>query len=206
MPRFTDNLNLKLPLGSKYWNYDTWCENMKILDKAFKDLQEIIINILNASHVTVSNNRLDATNMQDAIDELQKKTSALRYINITEDTRIIIPSEGHSYLVLTFGDTVYDVDFDPTETTRELTWMNGIPTFEPNSSYEISFLKLSGIWYKNNSAIDYTRFFEYYIQDGIFYVTDIKAEEWYDWFADYNFFIPNTVNGYPVVIDAQYQY
>lgn len=149
MANYTTNLNLKLPRGSKYWNLDTWNRNMEILDNAVVDLQHIIIENLTASHIPVSNEWLDADNMQDAVDELKGKSASLRYINVTEDCDVIIPSETHSYVVLTFGSTVYNVRFVKTEpTTRDFIWMNGLPNFEPNSSYEISFLRLSAIWYK----------------------------------------------------------
>ena len=149
MANYTPNLNLRLPLGSKYWNYDTWNDNMRKLDTAVVDIQHIILDNLTASQIPVSNPRLNATNMQDAVGELKSKSASLRYINITEDCDVIIPSETHAYVVLTFGSTVYNVRFvKTTPTTRDFIWLNGIPNFEPNSSYEISFLKLSAIWYK----------------------------------------------------------
>lgn len=152
MANYTPNLELRLPLGSKYWNYDTWNHNMKLLDEAVMNIQRIILDNLTASQITVSNPNLDATDMQTAIDELKTESASLRYINITENCDIIIPSEAHSYVVLTFGDTVYNVRFiKTTPTSRDFIWMNGVPTFEPNSTYEISFLKLSAIWYKRDS-------------------------------------------------------
>ena len=78
--------------------------------------------------------------------------------------------------------------------------MNDYPTFEPNSTYEISFLKLSAIWYKRNDAIDLSQFFEYYIENDVLYITDIKAEDWHTAFGNYNFAIPDTLLGYPVVV------
>ena len=206
MANYTSNLNLKLPLGSKYWNYDTWNENMRKLDEAVVNIQHIILENLTASQIPVSNPRLDADNMQDAIDEFRAHNSSLRYITATEDCDIVVASEGHTYIVLTFGDTVPNVRFVKTPSERNFIWMNDYPTFEPNSTYEISFLKLSAIWYKRNDAIDLSPFFEYYIENDVLYITDIKAGDWYTTFGNYNFAIPDTLLGYPVVIDAQYQY
>lgn len=200
MANYTTNLHLILPLGSKYWNYDTWNENMKILDTAFLDIQEYIFTQFTADNTSVSNPKLEATNMQDAIDELKDRNSSLRYITVTEDCEILIPSESHTYIVLSFGDTVYDVQFVKTPSDREFTWMNDYPTFEPNKTYEISFLYLSAVWCEKR-GIDYSQFFEYYIEDDVLYVTEIKAQEWYAQFGNYDFYIPDTLLDYPVMID-----
>ena len=206
MANYSDFLHLKLPLGSKNWNLDTWNGNMKILDEGYLDLQEVIISHLGADELTVLSNQLESDNVQDAITEIMTHYSSLRYFNVTDNMRILIPAEGHSYLVLTFGETVPEVVLDkfPSNSEREISWVNGEPTFEPNSTYEISLLKLSGIWYKRRLP-DYSRVFEYYIENNVLYITKIKASEWYEEFGNYDVIIPSTLFGYPVMLDGYHE-
>lgn len=206
MANYSDFLHLKLPLGSKNWNLDTWNGNMKILDDGYLDLQEVIISHLGADELTVFSQQLESDNVQDAITEIMTHYSSLRYFNVTDDMRILIPAEGHSYLVLTFGETVPEVVLDkfPSDSEREISWVNGEPTFEANSTYEISLLKLSGIWYKRQPPPDYSQFFDYYIEDNILYITKILASEWFDYFGNYDVVIPSSINGYPVMLDGEH--
>ena len=206
MANYTTNLHLKLPLGSKYWNLDTHNENMKKLDDAYPEIQRSVIEALSAGNVTVSSELLEATNAQDAIDELSERESFLEYLTISEDISLRVPSEGHAYYVLTFGSSVPSVSFAkiPQESGRVLEWLNGSPSFEPNSTYEISILRMSGIWYRREK-IDYSRFFEYYIEDNVLYVTKIKASEWYAAFGNYDVIVPSTLLGYPVMLDGYHE-
>jgi len=205
MANYTPNLNLRLPLGSKYWNLDTHNENMEKLDAAYPDVQQQVFDNLTATRITVSNEKLDATNTQDAIDEIMARESSLHYMTITESTVLRVRAEGHTYFVLTFGESVPQVTFlkYPETSQRSLSWLNGPPTFEPNSIYEISILKMSGIWYKRD-AFDYTRFFEYYIENDVLYITKIKAADWHAYFGNYDVTIPSTLLGYPVMLDNEY--
>ena len=205
MANYTSNLNLRLPLGSKYWNSDTWNNNMKKLDEAYLNIREIVLTNLSADDITVSNARLDATNMQNAIDELVARESALYFVTVTDDVTLRVSAEGHTYYVLTFGESVPTVNFQkvPATSSRSLTWLNGPPTFEPNSIFEISILKMGAIWYKRG-AFDYLNYFEYYIDNGILYITRIKAEEWYAYFGNYDVIVPSTLLGYPVMLDNEY--
>ena len=206
MANYTRTLHLKLPLGSKYWNLDTHNENMEKLDRAYPEVQRQVFDNLTANRITISSDHLDATNSQDAIDEMLARESSLHYITITENTTLRVRAEGHTYFVLTFGESVPQVTFlkYPETSARSLTWLNGPPTFEPNSIYEISILKMSGIWYKRDT-FDYARFFEYYIENDVLYITKIKASEWYAYFGNYDVLIPSTLLGYPVMLDGYHE-
>ena len=205
MANYTPNLNLRLPLGSKYWNLDTHNENMEKLDGAYPEVHRHVFENLNASRIAVSNQKLEAENMQEAVDELLERESSLHYMTITEDTTLRVRAEGHTYFVLTFGEFVPQVTFlkYPETSSRSLSWFNGPPTFEPNSIYEISILKMSGIWCKRD-AFDYARFFEYYIENDVLYITKIKAADWHAYFGNYDVTIPSTLLGYPVMLDNEY--
>lgn len=205
MPRFTDNLSLILPRGSKYWNLETWNKNMEILDKAQKDLQHLVEVSMTADNVSYDNTftpEIIATNVQDAIPEIKSKSNVLDYRTITSDTTITVPSEAHAYYVLTFGDNVPRVEFvkDNPQSEQVFLWMNGMPEFHSNKTYEISFLKLCCIWYER-SPFDFESYFEFYIEDEILYITRIKAEEWFAAFGNYDILIPDYAMGYPVMID-----
>lgn len=66
----TANLNLELPLGSKYWNYDTHNANMEKLDIASLKIDRGVIPDFNASGIICSDG---ITTVQQAIDELAHK-------------------------------------------------------------------------------------------------------------------------------------
>ena len=203
MANYTPNLNLRLPLGSKYWNLDTHNENMAKLDGAYPEVHRHVFENLNASRIAVSNQKLEAENMQEAVDELLERESSLHYMTITEDTTLRVRAEGHTYFVLTFGEFVPVVSFlkYPMTATSNLSWLNGPPVFEPNSVFEVSILKMSGIWYKRDD-FDYSRFFEYYIENNICYITRVKASDWHAYFGNYDVIIPSTLLGYPVMLDG----
>lgn len=69
------------------------------------------------------------------------------FISVLEDMELTIASYAHVYLVLAFGTTLHNVTFTPSE-GGTITWINGTPTFEASSVYEISFLHLSAVWMK----------------------------------------------------------
>ena len=148
MAQHTEELKLTLPLGSCYWNYDTWNENMKILDKAFLDLNEIIIGNLTASQLTCHNDSFEATTVQEFGEEAPHKLSKKYEMTITEDTTIPIAVYAHIYLVLHFGNTVPNVTFVKSlpSAPGNFEWLNRQPVFRANKTYELSFLRLSCIW------------------------------------------------------------
>ena len=206
MPRFTDNLSLALPRGSKYWNYDTWDKNMEILMDAFKEVGDIAdIEVHSADRVAYDNTftpMINATTVQDAIPEVKAKSNQIVYQTITSDTTIEVPTDAHAYYILTFGDNVPRVNFVKSnqQSQEVFLWMNGMPEFHSNKVYEISFLKLCCIWYER-SPFDFESYFEFYVEDSILYITRIKAEEWFAAFGNYDIIIPNYAMGYPVMID-----
>lgn len=100
---------------------------------------------------------IDVSSMQahtDAISGIDNylfaNTGDLIDLTVDEDTTITVKSYGHTYVVLTFGETVYNVTFvksDPDD-PNNIVYQKGAPTFEANSTYELSFLKLNCIWEK----------------------------------------------------------
>ena len=51
--------------------------------------------------------------------------------------------------------------------------------------------------------MDYTPYFNYTIYDNTAWVTSVKRDKWYQDFGNLNIFIPNTLEGYPVVVVGQ---
>ena len=190
----TRYLHLTLPLGSRYWNLDTWVKNMEILDKAYKDTEKIIIDRLQASNVDCK----PSGNVQNKIDELSTLGSWTKFIDVTSNMDITINPSSHCYLTLAFGPTVYNVTFS-NRVGRSFEWINDYPNFEPNSVYELSFLDLACIWAKRND-FDWTKYFDYYIENNEFHITKIKIDEWYADFHNYDFIIPAFVDGMKVLI------
>ena len=202
---YTNNLNLRLPQGSCYWNLDTWKTNMNILDKAYLDIQHNIHASLIASNITCSNAKSDgklvSTNCQSMFEEMNHKLSRVRFITVTSDMTIPIATDAHDYLVLTFGDPVYNVTFAKSNpsSSNNFSYLNGYPIFQKNKSYEMSFLRLCCLW-KEKNEMDWTKYFVYTIADNTFYITDIKDDVWYTDFNNYDFYIPDEIDGMPVVI------
>lgn len=154
MAQETSNLHLILPLGSRYWNLDTWVENMNILDKAYLDIQHTIELRLVASNVAINRTipGLNARNAQTALDNLAARGTSIYFINVTENMTLTIPSYAYCHMTLTFGNTVPTVTFVKSipDSHSDFEWINGQPTFEANSTYELSFLHLACIWQKRN--------------------------------------------------------
>lgn len=192
----TQYLHLTLPQGSKYWNLDTWVKNMEILDKAYKDIEKIVIDRLQASNVDCK----PSGNVQNKIDELSTLGSWTQFIDVTSNMNIVINPSSHCYLTLAFGPTVYNVIFS-NRVGRSFEWINDYPNFEPNSVYELSFLDLACIWAKRND-FDWTKYFDYYIENNEFHITKIKIDEWHTDFHNYDFIIPAFVDGMKVLIHS----
>ena len=150
MASYTTNLNLKLPNGSAYWNLDTWVNNMRILDNAVLDIKNTIQLRLHAQHTIFDNtdSRLSSTNAQDAVSEIIQESCHYREITVTQDMSIEVQCYAHDYIVLTIGNTVYNVTFTKSDPNSQnnFQWLGNQPTFEANKTYEISFLKLVALW------------------------------------------------------------
>lgn len=198
----THYLHLKLPNGSKYWNYDTWCENMKILDEAAHNIQTIILDNLQAHNVYYDNTTsgLSADDVQEALDNIDIYGSWVKFEDVNSPTNFEINVRGCCHLTLAFGSTVPAVSFT-NRSSLPFTWINGYPTFEANSVYELNFLDLQCIWVKRQDW-DWTLFFEYYIENNEFHITRIKTDVWYQYFGNYDFIIPSFVDAMPVILHA----
>ena len=97
---------------------------------------------------------INVNSMQDITDGLSGIDNYLventgDLINIEPDTATIIDvkTNGHTYVILTFGDDVYNITFHPDD-GGTITYQGEAPTFEANSTYELSFLYLNCIWKK----------------------------------------------------------
>lgn len=100
---------------------------------------------------------IDVNSMQAQTDALSgidnylfSNTGDLINLPVEADTTITVKSYGHTYVVLTFGENLYNVTFvksDPDD-PNDITYQKEAPTFEPNSTYELSFLYLNCIWKK----------------------------------------------------------
>lgn len=100
---------------------------------------------------------IDVNSMQAQTDALSgidnylfANTGDLINVTAVADTTITVKSHGHTYVVLTFGENLYNITFvksDPDD-PNEITYQGEAPTFEPNSTYELSFLYLNCIWKK----------------------------------------------------------
>lgn len=55
-----------------------------------------------------------------------------------------------------------------------------------------------------SGSLDYSQFFNYTIQDGYAWVTSVKRDEWLAYFGNLDIYVPDTLEGYPTVIRAQY--
>lgn len=147
-------LNLILPKGSKFWNYDTWNTNMNILDEKYLDIKERKDFSLKASEITYSNtkSKLSAEDVQNAIDEVNIKSTgnpkdSITFIDVNSDLVLPVENEAHTYYVLSFGATVHNITFQKTDSSEGvIIYQNGEPTFKPNKTYELSFLYLNCLW------------------------------------------------------------
>lgn len=202
MSSTTYYLHLKCPSGSKYWNYDTWCYNMEILAEKAKEIETIILDNLQAVNVDYNNTTSGITgnNVQTAIDDVARSGSWVKFADVTSATNFEINANACCHLTVSFGPSVPSVSFT-NRANRQFNWINGYPTFEPNSVYELSFLDLGCIWVKRQDW-DWTLFFEYYIENNEFHITRIKTDVWYQYFGNYDFIIPSFVDAMPVILHA----
>jgi len=50
------------------------------------------------------------------------------------------------------------------------------------------------------NVIDYSPYFNYYIEDGYAYITSVKRNAWLEHFGNLNIVIPTCLQGYPTRI------
>lgn len=155
MPKYTSNLGLAMPYGDEYFNINSWNANMRILDEAYALLiddsgEARTVNAASISYDPTSSG-LSATNVQSAIDIIsQTGESPIRHITVDQNMTIEVPSSGHLYVVLAFGQTLYNVTFTQSDPNsgKSITWQGGQPSFGANNVYELSFLDLDCRWFK----------------------------------------------------------
>lgn len=151
MARYTENLNLELPSEMEYFTINTWNYNMRILDEAYALLSGQTSKVT-ADLVSYDNSQsgLDAHNVQTALDKLASTSQIdnLYIMTVTEDVNLTVATYAHIYFVLSFGATVPEVTFSASIPEKDFVWEGGEPVFQPNSTYELSFLHLDCKWFK----------------------------------------------------------
>lgn len=151
MPRFTDNLGLRLPEKQEYFRISDWNTNMQLLDSAYGILsgqsQRVTANLVQYDNTTSG---LNAVNVQEALDEISINSSSsnVYFIEADHDMTITIATYAHIYVVLSFGSTVPNITFAKSIAGKDFVWEGGEPVFQPNSTYELSFLHLDCKWFK----------------------------------------------------------
>lgn len=156
MPRYSDNLRLILPLESENFDIKDWNSNMRVLDEAYALLTDPSggTKPFPADVISYDNteSHLSAANVQSAIDELSGTLidGNTYEETVTSDTTITIATWAHIYLILHFGETVPNVTFVQSlpDSGINFVWEGGYPSFQPNSTYELSFLRLDCMWFK----------------------------------------------------------
>lgn len=74
-------------------------------------------------------------------------------LTVDQETTITLKATGHTYIVLKFEGTVYNVTFATDPSGQTITYDSGsAPQFEANSTYELSFLNLYCIWKKRKNS------------------------------------------------------
>ena len=156
MPRETQNLHLFLPNENELFNITTWNQNMQTLDEAYALLTDpsgsptsVPANMISYDN---SVSGMTATNLQSAVDELAGRTmdGNTYEIYVDQDMQLTIATWAHIYIILHFSDTVYNVTFVQSlpDSGIDFVWEGGIPNFQSNSTYELSFLRLDCMWFK----------------------------------------------------------
>lgn len=156
MAKSSPNLGLILPHESEFFNIDTWNKNMRILDEAYALLTDPSGGSapISAEIVQYDNteSQLDATNLQDAVDGLAGTLidGNTYEVYVDQHMTLTIATWAHIYLILHFGETVYNVTFVQSlpDSGIDFRWEGGYPQFQPNSTYELSFLRLDCMWVK----------------------------------------------------------
>lgn len=158
MADYTSNLRLKLPWDSEFFDIGIWNYNTKILDNTFALIRDYNSEGITADQVEYDNREsgLLSENVQDAIDELVTYVVDSNVVveTVTSDMTIVIPTDSYMYVVLTFGANVPTISFEQSNPQSGLPiyWENGEPLFLPNSTFELSFLKLNCKWTMRNNT------------------------------------------------------
>jgi len=156
MAKTSPNLGLILPAESENFNISTWNRNMRILDDAYALLTDpqggsspipaVMIRYDNTA------SELDATNVQEAVDSLAGTLidGNTYEVYVDQNITLTIATWAHIYLILHFGETVPTVNFVQSlpDSGIDFRWEGGHPSFQPNSTYELSFLRLDCMWFK----------------------------------------------------------
>ena len=151
MPRYTDNLGLRLPEKQEYFRISDWNANMQLLDSAYGILsgqsQRVTASLVQYDNTTRG---LNDINVQEALDEIGRNSSSsnVYFIEADHDMTITIATYAHIYVVLSFGSTVPNITFAKSIAGKDFVWEGGEPVFQPNSTYELSFLHLDCKWFK----------------------------------------------------------
>lgn len=100
--------------------------------------------------VTVSAMQAHTDALSGIDNYLINNTGELLDITPTEDMTITVNSYGHTYVILNFGETVPEITFEKSDSQdpNDISYQGEPPAFEPNSTYELSFLKLYCIYKK----------------------------------------------------------
>ena len=149
-------MGLILPAESEHFNISTWNRNMRILDDAYALLTDSSGGSAPIAAVMVqynnSESELDASNLQEAVDGLSGALidGNTYEVYVDQDITLTIATWAHIYLILHFSDTVYNVNFVQSlpGSGIDFRWEGGHPAFQPNSTYELSFLRLDCLWFK----------------------------------------------------------
>ena len=156
MSRETQNLHLFLPDENELFNITTWNQNMQTLDEAYALLTDPSGSPTSvpANMITYDNSATEiiSQNLQGAVDEVvSRNIDGNTYeVYVDQDMTLTIATWAHIYLILHFSDTVYNVTFVQSlpDSGINFIWEGGHPSFQPNSTYELSFLRLDCMWFK----------------------------------------------------------
>lgn len=156
MSRETQNLHLHLPDENEFFNITIWNQNMQTLDEAYALLTDPsgTPTSVPANMITYDNSEsgLTSQNLQGAVDEISASAidGDTYEIYVDQDMQITIATWAHIYLILHFSDTVYNVTFVQSlpDSGIDFRWEGGYPSFQSNSTYELSFLRLDCMWFK----------------------------------------------------------
>ena len=151
--RYSQNLGLTLPEGPDYFNIGDWNSNMSKLDYAYSMLKEgSAVTEVDASLIHYDSSQTGLVpNVQNALEQLENneiEEETIQEYTIDQDEYIEIQSEGHDYIILHFGETVYDINFYMlgTQGQNHITWEKRQPIWHPNSTFELSFLNGDCVW------------------------------------------------------------
>jgi hypothetical protein len=149
--RYSQNLGLTLPEGPDYFNIDDWNSNMNKLDYAYSMLKEgSVVTEVDASLIHYDGSQTGLIpNIQGALEQLENneiEEETIQEYTIDQETYILIKEEGHDYVILHFGEDVYDVYFNILGSENVVTWEKRKPIWHPNSTFELSFLNGDCVW------------------------------------------------------------